>query len=197
MRRAIQTLPAALVLVPSVALAHTGHGGTIGLMHGFTHPITGIDHVLAALAVGVLAAQLGGRALWLVPLTFVSVMMIAGVLGTAGIRLPLAELGIALSVVVLGLAISFSFGVQVPAAITLVGFFAVFHGYAHGTEMPVTASALPYAAGFVGATALLHSVGVCLGLLFGLVGRRLGHSVVRLAGGAMAMAGAAILVRVI
>jgi urease accessory protein len=167
------------------------------LAHGFIHPISGIDHVLAMVAVGVLAAQLGGRALWLVPLSFVGVMAAAGALGMAGIQLPFAELGIALSVIVLGLAIAFPIELPALAAMAVVGFFAVFHGQVHGAEMPAAASALPYAAGFVGGTALLHATGVGLGLLFGLEGGKLGHHVVRLGGGAMALFGVAILAGVL
>lgn len=102
MRRAVlTTLSAVFVLAPTIALAHPGHGDPSGLMQGLAHPITGIDHVLAMVSVGVLAAKLGGRALWLVPLSFMSVMAGAGALGMAGIQLPFAEVGIALSVIVL------------------------------------------------------------------------------------------------
>jgi urease accessory protein len=163
-------------------------------MHGLTHPITGIDHILAMIAVGVLAAQLGGRALWLVPLSFVAVMAAAGALAMAGIQVPFAELGIALSVMVLGMAIAFPLKVPALAAVALVGFFAVFHGYAHGLEMPASATALSYAAGFLGVTVLLHATGMSFGLLFGLEGWRLGHRLVQAGGGAMALFGAAILV---
>jgi urease accessory protein len=198
MRRvALTTLVATFVLAPTIAFAHTGHAVASGLVHGLAHPITGIDHVLAMVAVGVLAAQLGGRALWMVPLSFVCVMAVGGALGMAGIQAPFPELGIALSVVVLGLAIALPLKLPALAAMALVGFFAVFHGYAHGAEMPAAASALPYAAGFIGATALLHAAGVGLGLLFGLEGRRLGHRVVRAAGGAMALFGVAVLAGVL
>jgi urease accessory protein len=204
MKRAVLTSFAVLaagiavfVLNPAIALAHTGHLDTSGLAHGFIHPISGIDHVLAMVAVGVLAAQLGGRALWLVPLSFVGVMAAAGALGMAGIQLPFAELGIALSVIVLGLAIAFPIELPALAAMAVVGFFAVFHGQVHGAEMPAAASALPYAVGFIGATALLHATGVGLGLLFGLEGGKLGHHVVRLGGGAMALFGVAILAGVL
>jgi urease accessory protein len=182
----LTTLIAAFVFAPAIALAHTGHAETSGVMYGLAHPIRGLDHVLAMVAVGVLAGQLGGRALWLVPLSFVGVMVVGGVLGMAGIQVPFAEVGIALSVVVLGLAIAFPLKLQALAAMAVVGFFAVFHGYVHGAEMPATASALPYAAGFVGATALLHAVGVGLGLP---IGRR----VVQAGGGVTAVLGIAIL----
>jgi hydrogenase/urease accessory protein HupE len=127
----------------AIALAHTGHAETTGLMYGLAHPISGIDHVLAMVAVGLLSAHLGGRALWLVPLTFVGVMMVGGALGMAGIQLPFAEVEIGLSVIVLGLAVAFRFNLPTLAAMALVGFFAVFHGYVHGVELPASASGLP------------------------------------------------------
>ena len=193
MRRAVlTTLSAVFVLAPTIALAHIGHGDTSGLMHGFTHPITGIDHVLAMVAVGVLAAQLGGRALWLVPLGFVGVMAAAGALGMAGIQLPLSEVGIALSVIVLGLAVAFRLSLPELAAMALVGFFAVFHGHVHGAEMPAAASGVAYAVGFVGATAMLHAVGVGVGLLVGWEGGTLSRRLVQAGGGAMALFGLAV-----
>ncbi len=192
MRRAVLTaLSAVFVLAPAVALAHPGHGEG-GLMHGFSHPIAGIDHVLAMVAVGMFAARLGGRALWLVPLGFVGAMAVAGALGMAGIRLPFAEAGIALSVVVLGLAVAFRLSLPELAAMALVGFFALFHGHVHGVEMPAAASAVPYAVGFLGATAMLHAMGVSIGLLVGREGgmsRRLAQA----GGGAMALFGLAVL----
>ena len=200
MKRAVLTsfavllaITAALVLAPAIAFAHTGHADLNGLAHGFIHPATGIDHVLAMVAVGMLAAQLGGRALWLVPLSFVAVMAFAGALGMAGIQLPFAEVGIALSVVVLGLAIAFPLKLSTVATMALVAFFALFHGHVHGAEMPGGMSAFPYAAGFVAATALLHAIGVGLRLLFGFEGGRFGRRVVQAGGGAMALFGAAIL----
>ena len=194
MRRAVlKTLSTVLVLAPTIALAHTGHGDTSGLMHGFTHPITGVDHVLAMVAVGVLAAQLGGRALWLVPLGFVGVMAVAGAFGMAGIQLPAAEVGIALSVFVLGLAVAFRLSPPELAAMALVGFFAVFHGHVHGAEMPAAASGVAYAAGFVGATAMLHAVGVGVGLLVGWEAGALSPRLLQAGGGAMALFGFAVL----
>jgi urease accessory protein len=197
MRRAIPaTLAAAVVLIPTVALAHAGHGDTSGLVHGFTHPITGIDHVLAMVAVGVLAVQFSGPALWLIPLSFIGVMTVGGALGIAGFPLPFAELGVTLSVVVLGLAIAFPFRSQMLAAMALVGLFALFHGHAHGAEMPAAASALYYTAGFIGATALLHTTGIGLGLLFGPGAGWFGHRVVQAGGSAIALFGTAILIGV-
>jgi urease accessory protein len=194
MRRAVLTmLSAFFVLAPTIALAHTGHGGASGLMHGLAHPITGIDHVLAMVAVGVLAARLGGQSLWLVPLSFVGVMAAAGALGMAGIRVPVAEVGIALSVIVLGLAVAFPLKLPVLAAMALVGFFAVFHGYVHGAEMPAAASGLAYAAGFLGATALLHGVGVGIGLVTSQDRGALGRRLVQFGGSAAALFGIAVL----
>ena len=182
----LTTLIAAFVLAPAIALAHTGGAETSGLMYGLAHPISGIDHVLAMVAVGLLSAHLDGRALWLVPLSFVGVMVIGGALCMAGIQVPFAEVGIGLSVIVLGSAVAFRFNLPTLAAMALVGFFAVFHGYVHGAELPAAASGLPYAVGFVGATALLQGVGAGFGLL---IGRR----VVQAGGGAIAVLGIAIL----
>ena len=111
-RAAVTTFVAFLVFAPAAALAHPGHDGEAGLVHGFVHPITGIDHILAMVAVGLLAAQYGGRALWLVPMTFLVAMAIAGAIGMAGILVPIAEVGIGLSVVVLGLAIAFQLNLR-------------------------------------------------------------------------------------
>jgi urease accessory protein len=194
MRRAmLTTLSAVFVFAPAMAVAHTGHGDTSGLMQGFSHPISGIDHVLTMVAVGVLAAQLGGRALWLVPLGFVGIMAGAGALGMAGIPLPFSEVGIALSVIALGLAVAFRLNLPELAALALVGFFAVFHGHVHGAEMPAAASRVPYALGFVGATAMLHAVGVGIGLLVGREGGTLSRRLVQGGGGAMALFGLAAL----
>ncbi len=130
---AIQRLAVAIgvALMPTVAFAHAGVGDPSGLAHGFLHPVTGIDHVLAMMLVGVLAWQLGGRVLWLVPTTFVLVMAPGGALGTGRIAVPFVELGIALSVIVLGAVVALR--IQAPVAMAAVGLFAVFHGHAHGT----------------------------------------------------------------
>jgi urease accessory protein len=187
-----RTAAAAAILLglSNAALAHTGVGDTSGFTHGFAHPIGGLDHVLAMVAVGLYAALLGGRALWAVPATFVAVMAAGGALGIAGIGLPYAEIGIALSVVVLGLAVAFRLPLPTLTAMALVGLFAVFHGHAHGAEMPQDAAGYAYAAGFMLATALLHGAGIALGLL---AGRLAGLQVVQAAGGAIALAGIAIL----
>lgn len=177
--------------VPTAAFAHVGIGDTVGFGHGFAHPLGGLDHVLTMVAVGVLAAQLGGRAAWLVPLAFIGMMTLGGVLGMAGIAVPFVEIGIGSSVVVLGLVVALGLDLPVAAAMALVGGFAIFHGHAHGAEMPETASGLAYGAGFVAATALLHASGIGLGLAIGRAGA--GRRIAQVAGGAMTVAGAAIL----
>ncbi len=188
MRRTL--LAAALVLVPSLALAHPGlPGHTHDLATGFVHPFGGLDHVLAMVAVGLLAAQLGGRALWLVPASFLAAMAAAGLAGMSGIGLPMTELGIAASIVVLGGAIALRLTMPVAAAMALVGFFAMFHGYAHGLETPETASGLSYGLGFVAATALLHGLGIVTGLARGRLDGTVGRNLVRIAGSMAAMIG--------
>lgn len=184
---------AAIALMPGLALAHTGVGDTSGFSHGFVHPLTGIDHLLAMMMVGVFAWQLGGRALWLVPLTFVLVMAIGGALGVAGVGIPFVETGIALSVIVLGAAVAFRLTVPVAVAVALVGLFAVFHGHAHGEEMPENAAGLAYGLGFMLATAALHAAGIGIGFLIGRIADERGPAVVRITGGLVAVAGFALL----
>jgi urease accessory protein len=169
-RTALRIVAASLGFVPTIAFAHPGHDGA-SLFSGFLHPLGGTDHIIAMVAVGLLAARLGGRALWLVPASFVATMAVAGLAGMAGAGLPYVETGIALSVVVLGLIAVLGVAMPVAVAMGLVAFFAVFHGYAHGVEMPDTASGLAYGAGFVAATALLHGVGIGLGLAIAQFGR--------------------------
>ncbi|AWB23117.1 urease accessory protein [Methylobacterium currus] len=184
-------LAAALLLLSSqAAFAHPGHGDAGGLVHGFAHPLSGADHLLAMVAVGLLAAARGGRALWAVPLAFLGMMAVGGALGAAGIALPFVEAGIGLSVVAFGLAAALGAGLPLAAALALVGAFAVFHGYAHGAEMPETASGLTYGIGFLAASGLLHLAGIGLGLAAGRVaqGRALPF-----AGAAVAVAGVAVL----
>ncbi len=187
---ALATVAAAAI--PTVASAHPGFGEIHDLAHGFAHPFTGLDHMIAMLAVGVFAAQLGGRALWLVPGTFVAVMAAAGVAGMLGVTIPYVETGIALSVLALGAAIAFAIRVPVAIAMALVGFFAIFHGHAHGTEMPASASGVLFGLGFVTATALLHTIGIGFGILIGRAAG--GRQLTQLAGGAAVVIGAALLV---
>jgi urease accessory protein len=183
----------AAVLLTGTAQAHVGVGDTHGFEHGFMHPISGFDHILAMVAVGLFAAHLGGRALYLVPLSFVTMMSVGGVLAMMGMPLPFVEVGIGLSVVVFGIAVAAGLNLPVAAAMALVGVFAIFHGHAHGTEMPETASGFAYGAGFVVATAALHGLGVGIGLAIGTLGKRYGDRVLRAAGSAVASVGIAIL----
>ena len=197
MKRFLRLAFLAAFLAPTAALAHTGVGDTSGFMHGFMHPLGGLDHQLAMILVGIFAYQLGGRALWLVPLTFVGVMAIGGLLGVAGIPVPFIELGIALSVIVLGAIVAFGVKVPVAAAMGIVGLFAIFHGYAHGSEMPMNASGLEYGLGFMLTTASLHAVGIGIGFMIGMTTKWLGNNVYRVAGGLASVAGVGILLGVI
>jgi urease accessory protein len=153
-----------LMLWPNLASAHILPGTSHGLQDGFLHPLTGWDHLLAMIAVGLWAAQHRGRALWMIPLSFVSVMVLGGVLGVAGVYVPGAEWAIAASVLVLGALVATTTRFTPSLSIMVAGIFALFHGYAHGHEMPAAASALPFSVGFVLATALLHGVGMAVGL---------------------------------
>jgi urease accessory protein len=193
MKRFLQLAVLALCLAPTAAVAHVGVGSTSGFVHGFMHPLSGLDHQLAMILVGLFAYQLGGRALWLVPLTFVSVMALCGFLGVMGLPIPFVEVGIALSVVVLGAIVAI--GVRAPLAVAMgaVGFFAIFHGHAHGSEMPLDASGLEYGVGFMLATAVLHAVGIGIGFQIGMSSKTFGNNVYRVAGGLASMAGVALL----
>ena len=183
----------AIAGLPVTAFAHVGVGDTHGFMHGFGHPVSGIDHILATVAVGMFAAYLGGRALWLVPTTFVLMMGVGGVLGITGVPLLYVELGIAVSVIVLGLAVAMQWSLPTIAAMGLVGFFAIFHGHAHGAEMPVDASGFESALGFLLATALLHVVGIGIALGIGRIGARTSRVALRTSGSIIALAGIGIL----
>ena len=153
---------AAVFLVPTIAFAHPDLEQT-GLALGFVHPLTGADHLLVMVAVGILAATLGGRALWVLPLTFLAVMALGSGLGIIGVRLPLVEMVIVLSVVVMGLAIASPRKCPMVAGAAMVGTFALYHGHAHGTELTPAVSAIPFVLGFTAATATLHSIGIGLG----------------------------------
>jgi urease accessory protein len=192
----IAAAAAVLIAMTGAAAAHPGHADAGGFAHGFLHPLGGLDHVLAMVAVGLYAALLGGRALWLVPATFVTVMALGGAAGVAGYALPYVEIGIALSVVVLGVAVALRVNLPTLAAMTLAGVFAVFHGHAHGAEMPLDLSGYEYAAGFLAATALLHGVGIAVGLGMGKLSELGGRRVRQAAGGAVALAGVVLLVAV-
>jgi urease accessory protein len=182
MRKIVLATVGILSFLPSISYAHEGSGG--GFMPGLTHPVLGFDHLLAMLSVGLLSAQMGGQAIWRVPLTFVLVMLGGGVLGINGIPLFSVELGIALSVLALGVAIALDKKLSPVLAMVFVGFFAIFHGHAHGTEMPSLSKPLFYACGFVLGTAGIHVAGV----LVGIIAERIeeGTQLLRYAGAAIA-----------
>ncbi|RUQ37925.1 MAG: HupE/UreJ family protein [Candidatus Competibacteraceae bacterium] len=180
----------ALLTMGSAAQSHT-----LGMPHmdfaaGLLHPLNGLDHMLAMVAVGLWAAQLGGRALWAVPLTFVLTMAVGGVCGFMGVALPMVEPGIAGSVIVLGILVALSSRLPMAASMALVGVFALFHGYAHGAEMAAEASALWYSLGFMLATATLHGAGIGIALA---ARQDLPARLVRLGGAAIAVGGTILL----
>jgi urease accessory protein len=195
MRQSLKSGLLALIAaaIPAAAYAHPAIGEAAGFSHGFAHPMTGLDHVLAMVMVGVLAFQLGGRATWLLTATFVLVMAFGGALGMAGVNVPFVEIGIALSVIVLGAVVALNIKAPVAAAMAVVGLFAVFHGHAHGAEMPENAAGITYAVGFMMATAILHMAGLALGFAIGRGGERSGFLATRLAGGFATIAGVGIL----
>src|SRR2546427_767423 len=180
-RRAFVCL--ALVLVGSPALAHTGSvaGGFLG---GFAHPVLGPDHVVAMVAVGLWGAFLGAPAIWLLPVVFPLVMAFGGVVGILGVPIPAVEIGIATSAVVLGLMVALAARPPLWVAAVLVGAFAIFHGHAHGAELPPGADAVAYSVGFVVATGLLHLTGIAFGLS---IRWPAGRIALRPAGGAIAL----------
>ncbi|HHY50608.1 MAG TPA: HupE/UreJ family protein [Alphaproteobacteria bacterium] len=186
-------LALALALLPTAALAHAGHGDAAGLLDGFMHPIGGLDHVLAMIAVGILAFVLGGRALWFTPLAFVGMMAVGFLIGVAGAHLPFVELGIALSSIVIGGVAALGRPLPVAAAMGLVGVFAIFHGQAHGTEMPAGALGVEYALGFLVATALLHLAGIGAATGMAKLVGRYGKPAAQVAGGLFALGGLGIL----
>jgi urease accessory protein len=181
----------AIALTPQAALAHTGAEHALSFAAGFRHPWSGIDHMLAMVAVGLWAGLNGGRALWAWPAAFVVVMALGGALGVAGVGMPLVEPGILASVVVLGLLVLAAARLPVIAGAALVAVFAVLHGHAHGAELPGAAAAVTYAAGFAIATTLLHVLG--LGIAW-LAGSRRGRLAVRGAGALVAAGGIALAV---
>ncbi|MGH8174210.1 MAG: HupE/UreJ family protein [Rhodanobacteraceae bacterium] len=147
------------------AAAHLQHGEAAGFLSGLSHPISGLDHVLAMVAVGLWGAQLGAPAIWVLPVAFPIVMALGGLMSLLGIPLPGTEIGIAASMILLGAAVLFELKPPLWAAAALVAFFAIFHGHAHGTELPPGENGLLYSMGFVFATGCLHAIGVAIGLV--------------------------------
>jgi len=155
---------ALLPLLASPLLAHTGKGHVAGFLSGFQHPWSGLDHVAAMVAVGIWGAQLGSPAIWVLPVAFPMLMAVGGVLGLLGVPLPGIEIGIALSALFLGVMVLGERRPRLAVAVAVVGVFALFHGHAHGTELPAGQSALLYSMGFVIGTGTLHGVGIGMGL---------------------------------
>ena len=175
-----------ILLVPARALAHATGDVAGGLASGFLHPISGLDHVVAMVAVGLWGVQLKQPAIWVLPVTFPIVMALGGVLGVRAVPVPPVEVGIALSAIVLGTMVALSKRLPLWAAAAIVGVFAIFHGYAHGTELPGAAEPLAYGAGFVLTTGLLHVCGITIGTV---TRWRLGARVVRVCGVVVAVVG--------
>lgn len=184
----IHIIALCLIGFSNFAMAHSGGDGINGgFASGFTHPLFGWDHVIAMVAVGLWGAFLGRPAIWLLPVVFPVVMALGGALGVYGVEIPAVEIGIALSGIVLGLMVAFKVKPPIIIAAVIVGVFAIFHGHAHGQELPETANAMAYSIGFVIATGLLHLTGI----LFGFVTKwPYGEIAVRVAGGIIALVGA-------
>ncbi len=177
---------AALALCAAPALAHVEAGQATGFATGFAHPFSGLDHILAMVAVGLWGAQLGAPAIWILPITFPLVMAFGGFLGLIGVALPGVEVGIAASAVLLGAAVMSERRVSLVAAAALVAFFAIFHGHAHGTELPPGQSGLLYSLGFVVATGCLHAIGIAAGAAHRWP---TGKLMLRIAGGGVSLGG--------
>jgi len=171
----------------TAAFAHTSEGVSLGLESGFLHPLTGLDHLVAMVAVGLWGAQLGQPAIWLLPITFPLIMAFGGLVGLSGVNLPYVEQAVALSGAALGTLIAFRARPPLWIAAVVVGAFAIFHGYAHGRELPHAANPLAYGVGFVVATGLLHLCGILIGLLIRLP---FGSTIIRACGAAIGCIGA-------
>ena len=185
-RRSAQAAAVLATLWVQTALAHVGQGEAYGLLTGFLHPISGADHVLAMVAVGLWGAQLGAPAIWVLPVAFPLVMAMGGMLGFLGVPIPGVEYGIAASAIVLGIAVAFEVRPSLAIAALVVGCFAIFHGHAHGTELPPGQSALLYSMGFVIATGCLHAIGIGIGTVHR---RSWGRQLLRVAGTVVAAGG--------
>jgi urease accessory protein len=183
-------LAAVGVVLAGSAFAHEGGGVAGGFASGFMHPILGWDHVVAMVAVGLWGAFLGRLAIWVLPIVFPMVMAFGGAIGLSGLHIPAVETGIALSAIVLGAVVALAVRPPIWVAAVIVGSFAIFHGYAHGVELPKAADPLAYSLGFVIATGTLHLLGIAIGLV---VRWPAGKVAVRAVGAAIALAGVAFL----
>lgn len=158
-------LTSALLLIPALVSAHVERGQAAGFITGLEHPWSGLDHILAMIAVGIWGAQLGNPAIWVLPITFPVMMSAGAMMGLLGIPVPGIEVGIAVSAVMLGVMIFGELRPPMIVAMLMVGFFAIFHGHAHGTELPAGQSGLLYSMGFVIGTGCLHGIGILIGLI--------------------------------
>jgi urease accessory protein len=188
----ILTLIACVCVIPQGAAAHIIQGAQGGFGSGFEHPLTGADHFLAMFAVGLWGAQMGGRPVWMLPVVFPLIMVVGGIAGMAGISLPGIEIGIAISILALGMAIALAWRPAEWVALVLIAFFAVCHGYARGAELPLAADPADYAIGFVVATGMIHLFGIGVGL--GL-NKPMGGSLARILGGMISIGGIHFLVQ--
>jgi urease accessory protein len=182
----VLTATIAAIVGPRSAYAHIGVSPAHDLLHGFEHPLTGLDHLLAMCAVGLWAAQRGGRALWLVPLTFVSVMVVGAILGMSGVSIPFVEPGIAVSVLILGIFVASALSLPLSISAAIVGLFALLHGHAHGAEIAASAAGITYFLGFILATVFLHAAGITVGVI---TQRQPSLQLVQYAGAAIAACG--------
>ena len=186
-------IAAVALATPATAFAHPGDDAG-GLATGFAHPLSGLDHVLAMIAVGLWGAQLGRPAVWLLPVAFPMMMAVGGFVGLIGVHLPGVEIGIALSACVLGAMVLLEARPDLRIAAMLVGVFAIFHGHAHGTELPPGDGGLLYSIGFVTGTGFLHAVGIGIGLIHAWP---IGRVTLRLSGLAVTLAGLLFMTRVL
>ncbi len=182
----IGLLALVVLAIASPAQAHIIGAGGAGWAQGFWHPFSGLDHILAMVAVGIWAAQSGRPAMWVLPVMFPLAMAGGGLLGVAGLPVPGIEPGIAASVLVLGLLVAFKVRPPLALSVALVALFALFHGHAHGAELPQAASPLLYGLGFIAATGILHLIGLGIGQVTRLPA---GMTALRVGGGAIAAAG--------
>lgn len=188
----ILILVSGVYVIPQAAFAHIIQGAQGGFGSGFEHPLTGADHFLAMFAVGLWGAQMGGRSVWTLPVTFPLIMVIGGVAGMAGIPLPGIEIGIAISILALGMAIALAWHPTEWVALILIGFFALCHGHAHGAELPLAADPADYAIGFVVATGMIHLFGIGVGLV---LNKPMGGNLARILGGMISLGGTYFLVQ--
>lgn len=184
-KRSLAVLAVSILYSPA-AFAHPLKSEATGFITGFRHPISGFDHVLAMVAVGLWGAQLGAPAIWMLPVAFPLVMAVGGMLGLMGVPIPGIEIGIAMSAILLGAAVMFELKPPLTIAALLVGFFAIFHGHAHGAELPPGQSAMLYSIGFVIATGCLHAVGIGIGTVHRW---SWGQKALRVAGGLVTVGG--------